>query len=80
MVNFIRPEGTWKKFSVGRTNFYGNYVQRKGAGPNIPGTKVPRLKPPVKLGKRAVGFPDDEVDATAEALRAERDGKLGDAA
>jgi predicted DNA-binding transcriptional regulator AlpA len=80
MVNFLRPKATWKRFGVGRTTFYGNYVWHEGGDPYIPGTQVLRLKPPAKLGERAVGFPDDEVDTTIEAFRAERDGKLGDAA
>jgi hypothetical protein len=80
MVNFLRPKTTWTRFGVGRTAFYGGYILRPGGDPFIPGTKVPRLKPPVNLGPRAVGFPDDEVDATSEALRAERDSKLNNAA
>jgi predicted DNA-binding transcriptional regulator AlpA len=80
MVAILRPKTTWTRFGVSRTTFYDGFVQRKGADPYIPGTRVKRLQPPLRLGERAVGFPDDEVDATIEALRAERDGKLGDAA
>jgi predicted DNA-binding transcriptional regulator AlpA len=76
MVAILRPPAAWKKLGVSRVHFLDNYVQRKGGDRFIPGTKVPRLRPPLKLGERAVGFPDDEIDAVIEALRAERDAKL----
>jgi predicted DNA-binding transcriptional regulator AlpA len=72
MVAILRPRATWEKLGVSRVHFYDNYV---GDG-FIPGTRVRRLRPALKLGERARGFPDDEIDAVIEALRAERDSKL----
>jgi predicted DNA-binding transcriptional regulator AlpA len=80
VANILRPKASWEKLGVSRVTFYDNYVLREGGDRFIPGTKVPRLRPPLKLGERARGFPDDEIDAVIEALRAERDSKLGNAA
>jgi predicted DNA-binding transcriptional regulator AlpA len=73
MATILRPKAAWSKLGVSRVTFYDNYVQRPGGDQFIPGTKVRRLRPALKLGERARGFPDDEIDAVIEALRAERD-------
>jgi predicted DNA-binding transcriptional regulator AlpA len=63
------------ELGVSRTKFYDDFVYHEGGEENVPGTKVPRLRP-MNIGERAVGFPDDEVDAQKEGLRAERDAKF----
>jgi predicted DNA-binding transcriptional regulator AlpA len=60
LANIIRPPAAWRRLGVGRSKFYSDFV-RKG-----------RLRS-VKLGPRAVGFFDDELDALIEELRRERD-------
>jgi predicted DNA-binding transcriptional regulator AlpA len=80
VANILRPKASWEKLGVSRVTFYDNYIQHEGGDPFIPGTKVRRLRPALKLGERARGFPDDEIDAVIEALRAERDGNLNNAA
>jgi predicted DNA-binding transcriptional regulator AlpA len=63
LANIIRPQAAWKRIGVGRSKFYADYV------------KTGRLKL-VKLGKRARGAIDDEVDALIEELRRERDAEV----
>jgi predicted DNA-binding transcriptional regulator AlpA len=75
MANILRKGAAAQKLGVSRSVFDEHYVERKGCDPIVPGTrKVPRLRR-VKLGARAIGFFDDELDALVEALRAERDAK-----
>jgi hypothetical protein len=57
---------------VGPSKFYEDFVQHDKAKPFLPGTKIKRLRP-MKIGERATGFPEDEVTALVEALRAQRD-------
>jgi hypothetical protein len=63
------PQG---KLPIGRTKFNDDYVYHKGGPEFIRGTCIPRLHP-VRLGPRAIGFADDEVEAVIEALRHERE-------
>jgi hypothetical protein len=75
MTCLLRPKavyGPTGKLPVGRTKFHDDYVFRKGGSEFITGTQIPRLRP-VRLGPRAVGFADDEVEAVIEGLRRERD-------
>ena len=53
-----RAEAAWTRIGVKRSMFYKEYV--------------PLLRP-VKLGRRAVGYLDDEIDALIDSLTAERD-------
>jgi hypothetical protein len=57
---------------VGRTKFDEDFVYRDGGEECIPGTNVSRLRL-ARLGPRALGAFDDEIDAVVEGLRAERD-------
>ena len=57
---------------VGKTYFYQNIVLRDERDPYIPGTKVKRLRLHNISEKIRVAF-RDEIEALAEALRAERD-------
>jgi predicted DNA-binding transcriptional regulator AlpA len=75
MANILRLKETWKKVGVGKTKFDEDYRYHEGGDEFIPGTQIPRLKA-VKLGERAIGFFDDEVDAVNEGLRAEREAAL----
>jgi hypothetical protein len=68
----VRPRLTWQRLGVGKSKFYKDYVKQEGGDEFIPGTKVRRLRP-MPLGKVAVGFPDDEIDAVIDGLREERD-------
>jgi hypothetical protein len=75
MPNILRPLkvfGQKGKISVGQTKFYADYVEHEGDDPYVPGTKIRRLRR-IKLGPRAVGFLESEVDAFIEALAALRD-------
>jgi predicted DNA-binding transcriptional regulator AlpA len=56
----LRPKQAMAKLGVGHTKFYD--LRREGVVPN-----------PVRLGPRAVGYPDDEIDGVIEKLKAERD-------
>jgi hypothetical protein len=60
MANIIRPRAAWTRLGIGRSKFYTDFV---GTG---------RIKL-VKLGARARGVLDDEVDALVEEIRRERD-------
>ena len=60
VANIVRPSAAWRRLGIGRSKFYVDFVR---AG---------RLRP-VKLGKRASGFFDDEIDALVEEIRRERD-------
>jgi hypothetical protein len=74
-VNLLRPNATFglgNPIPVGRTKFYEDFVEREGTSPFIPGTRIPRLRP-VQLGPKAIAFPEDEIYAVTEALRAARD-------
>jgi hypothetical protein len=67
--------GRGGKIPVSRTIFLDNYVYREGGDEFIPGTTVRRLRL-AKLGERAVGGFEDEIDEIVEGLRAERDTTL----
>jgi hypothetical protein len=62
VANIVRPPAAWRRLGVGKSKFYGDFVR-------------PGLLQPVKLGKRATGFFDDELDALIETLRRKRDAK-----
>jgi predicted DNA-binding transcriptional regulator AlpA len=62
VTNIIRPPAAWRRLGVGKSKFYEDYV-RTG------------LLRSVKLGRRATGFFDDEIDALIEKMRRERDTK-----
>ena len=53
------------RLGVGHTTFYG-WIKTGKHG----------LKPPVQLGPKSVGHPEDEIDDVVDALIAERDRKL----
>jgi len=77
MSAIVRPKPAAAKIGVGPTKFDEDYVDHGGDDPEdrfVPGTNktVKRLRP-TPLGKRAVGFFDDEIDTLIEALRALRD-------
>jgi predicted DNA-binding transcriptional regulator AlpA len=60
VVAILRPKAAAKKLGVSKSTFYEKFVR----------TGRVRL---VKLGPRATGACDDELDAVAEEIRAERD-------
>src|ERR1700722_2560407 len=72
MAKIVRSRSAYGRFGVGKTTFEENYVDRGGNNSLIPGTDIPRLRP-VRLGPRAIGFFDDELDNIIEALRRMRD-------
>ncbi len=78
MTKMLRPSQIYGKgnpIPVGRTKFFADIVLKKESDPYIPGTEIHRLRL-TKIGDKVrVGFAD-EVEALAEALRAERDAKL----
>jgi predicted DNA-binding transcriptional regulator AlpA len=57
----LRPKQAMARLGIGKTKFYED--RKNGRLP---------LKP-VPLGRRAVGYIEDEIDAVIEKLRAERD-------
>ena len=69
-----RQKGAQQRLGSGNTHFNQNFVLRDPDDPFVPGvvgtdgTPIPRLKP-VPLGKRAIGFFSDEIDALQDALR-----------
>jgi predicted DNA-binding transcriptional regulator AlpA len=63
VTNIIRPPAAWGRLGVGKSKFYEDYV-RTG------------LLRSVKLGRRATGFFDDEIDALIEKMRRERDTQI----
>src|SRR5215831_4625539 len=72
MAKIVRSHAAYGKLAVGKTTFEENYVDKGGENSLIPGTDIPRLRP-VRLGPRAIGFFDDELDNLIEALRRMRD-------
>jgi hypothetical protein len=83
-MRIIRPNqlyGLNGLFGIGHSKFYKDYVEHEGGDPFIPGTRVRRLRL-LKLGERAKGATDVEVNriieglcAEAKLLEAPRDGK-----
>jgi predicted DNA-binding transcriptional regulator AlpA len=63
LTNIIRAPAAWRRLGVGKSKFYEDFV-RTG------------LLRSVKLGRRATGFFDDEIDALIEKIRRERDTKV----
>jgi len=59
-------------FGVGRSKYFLDFLSRPGAGPNIPGTKIKRLRV-IRLGPQARGVPEAEVKRVAAALADESD-------
>jgi hypothetical protein len=53
---------------VGKSKLFKDIVERPGAGPNIPGTDVPRLKL-TKIGEKATATTEAERDRVIEGLR-----------
>jgi hypothetical protein len=77
MSAILRPKPAGAKMGIGLTKFHEDYVDHGTDGPEdrfVPGTNktVKRLRPAL-LGKRALGFFDDEIDELIEALRKLRD-------
>ena len=73
--NILRPKIAWQKLGIRHSLFYANYVQQPGGDQFVPGTKIHRLRP-VRLGERAVGFIEVELDALIEGLREQRDAEF----
>ena len=69
----LRPAAARKELGMGKTKFHEDYRYTPGGDEFVPGTTIRRLKP-VQLGKRAIGFFEDEIDALRESLRRLRDG------
>jgi hypothetical protein len=69
--------GRDRPIPVGRTKFREDYLfdAKNPEEQFLPGTTIPRLRA-VKIGRRAIGFLSDEVEALIEALRRERDREL----
>ena len=59
----LRPAESQARLGIGHTRFY-EWI------------KTGKLKPPVQLGPKSVGHPEDEIDEVVDALIAERDRKL----
>ena len=76
MPNILRKRAAAQKVGVGRTKFDSDFAFKDNSDPFVSGTDntVRRVRP-VRLGERAVGFFDDELDSLAEALRQWRDSK-----
>jgi hypothetical protein len=79
MMRAFQIYGRGNPIPVGKTKFYEDIVYREGGDEFIPGTTIPRLRLTNLSDRVPIGF-EDEVTALAEALRAERDGKLATAA
>jgi hypothetical protein len=71
--SILRPKQTALKLGIGRTNLLENFTFKEGGAETVPGTNVRRLRP-VRLGLRAVGYVDAEVEGLIEGLRRFRDG------
>jgi hypothetical protein len=70
MASILRAPAARQKIGVGKTKFDGEYVLKNEADPYVPDTNeaVRRLRP-VVLGRRALGFIEDEIDVLIEELR-----------
>jgi hypothetical protein len=55
------------RIPVPRSSAYANYIARPGGPENITGTSIRRLRL-TKLGPRAVGIADDEVNRVVNEL------------
>jgi hypothetical protein len=74
-TKILRPKaiyGHGNPLPVGATKFWEDFVYQPGGEEFIPGTTIPRLRL-VRLGGRAVGGFQDEVQRIVEALRVWRD-------
>lgn len=74
MVRVCRCFGRNGLLPLGKTAFYENVVLRDENDPFIPGTKVHRLRL-TSIGPNVRVAFEDEIEAIAKALRAERDSK-----
>lgn len=74
-MKILRPKkcyGEDGKTGAGKTKFWEDFVLHDEADPYVPGTKVKRLRR-VRLGPKAVGFVEGDVDRLIVGLAAEGD-------
>jgi hypothetical protein len=67
MTSILRPKAAYAKMGCGKTKFRDDYELTDPAKPNVPGTKIKRVKA-MPLGPRNVGFLEHEIDALIHAL------------
>jgi hypothetical protein len=75
MVRILRGPEVWGqdgRLRVSRTVFDDNFTLHDENDPFIPGTTIKRIRG-VRLGSRAVGYVENEIDNIAEQLVALRD-------
>jgi len=73
-LRILRPSrlyGRDGRLGIGKTMFFRSIVYHDGGDPLIPGTNVPRLRL-IRIGSKALGAVEDEVDGLIEGLRRER--------
>jgi len=73
-LRILRPNrlyGRDGRLGIGKTKFFKDLVYHDGGDPLIPGTSVPRLRL-IRIGEKALGAVEDEVDGLIEGLRRER--------
>jgi hypothetical protein len=71
-VHLLRPKETWKRLGCGHSKFEEHYRFHSAADPNVPDTKIPRVKA-VPLGERNIAFLEHEIDDLIDGLAELRD-------